>query len=149
MSKLSSFALALVLGGSSVAGAAPSVTYTPAPAPAKPLVEPYRMPPQHHASWELLGSARLFGRSATVDVSNSKRFDKLELTARAGSMMSINRVLITFANGKTQMIRLNQSLYAGKPIVLDLEGRHGKKIDKVTVFGSSNSYRAGFSILAV
>jgi hypothetical protein len=101
-----------------------------------------------HQSWETLGFARMTGRLSTLDVSNNGRFQKLELAARTGSM-NVRSVLITFANGETQTVRLNQSLYAGKPIVIDLEGRRGKKIDKVSVVGAANSWRASYSLRAI
>jgi hypothetical protein len=107
--------------------------------------------PQHapqHASWQLLGSARMTGRMTTLDVSNNQRFHKLELRASRFSSMDIRRVLITFVNGETQSIRVNDKLYAGKPIVLDLEGRRGKKIDKVTVVGRSD-YGGRLSVFAI
>ncbi|MBX3155731.1 MAG: hypothetical protein KF773_07015 [Deltaproteobacteria bacterium] len=112
--------------------------YKPAPPP---------IASHHQYSKTLLGSARLTGRSTTVDVSNNARFQKLELVSRSGSMR-VQRVLITFANGQTQTALINRALSAGKPITIDLEGRRGKRIDKVTVVGRSGD-RAAFSVLAV
>jgi hypothetical protein len=156
MSKLTSLVVSLVLGGSSVAMAAPTVTYTPAPAPIAKgdgfrgdghQLPGYGMPQRH--TWDLLGSARMTNRFATVDVSSNERYQKLELRAARFSSMDVARVQIKFASGETQTIRLNQKLYAGKPIVIDLEGRRGKKIDKVTVVGDNAGWRAGFSVLAI
>jgi hypothetical protein len=151
MSKLSSLITSLVLSGSSVAAASPSVTYTAAPrAPvAAPIVRDYdhHRLPERASQWTLLGTARLANRWSTVDVSNSARFQKLEIKARTGALR-ISRVLITFANGDSQMVAAHEALYAGKPLVIDLEGRRGKKIDKVTVFGRGSD-RATYQVLAI
>jgi hypothetical protein len=152
----------LVLGSSSVAMAhpvsAPVVQPVAQPIYRGPIRAP--MPPQHawgvyqprfQRSWVTLGGVNhivdgpmtfRLGRTGLA----SERFSTLQLQSQAGKSL-IQRVLIQFGNGRTQVVEVNQYLNASNPtIMIDLEGR-GRAISKVTVVGR-NARQSAYRVLA-
>lgn len=152
-----------VLGSSSVAmahpGHAPAVRDHRAPAYQQPTYQqpirhaaPYYRAPAHRPAWVTLGSVDdivdgemsfRVGRFA-----HDRQFTTLKLQSQSGKSL-INRVLIRFANGRTQVVELNQYLTASSPaITIDLKGQQGRSITKVTVIGR-NARQSAFRVLAI
>jgi hypothetical protein len=140
----------LVLGTSSVAMARPvAPNYQPTP-----VYQPYRpapvyRAPAHRSSWVTLGSVNHIANgemSFWMGRTMNERFSTLKLKSGAGKSL-IQRVLIQFANGRTQTVDVNQYLNASNPtITIDLQGRE-RAISKVTVIGR-NARQSSFSVLA-
>jgi len=119
----------------------------PMPAPYEPTYQPgYR-----RSSWVSLGGVNYIvdgqmsfrlGRTGLA----SERFSTLQLQTQAGKSL-IQRVLIQFGNGRTQVVEVNQYLNASNPtITIDLEGR-ARTISKVTVVGR-NARQSAYRVLA-
>ena len=154
MKKIAVLATSLVLGLSSVAFAKPAPLPAPAPAPA-----PYHdhdqgwHRPMPMPEWTLLASSASLNRRgrALIDVNSNARFTKLKLEATSALM--IDKVVVTFTNGKTQVIELDKRLGRFQPgLVLDLEGSRGRKIDKIMVVGKGTRYGyrgSSFKLMAV
>lgn len=149
--KISALVTSLVLGISSVAAAAPgapAVHQHPVAAArfAPPMVRPLPSP----THWMLLDTAKpsRFGRTV-VDVNTKARFSKLKLEAVRG-VASIDKVVITYANGRTQTVELDQRLggYGAKSFsIIELDGRNARQITKIVILSKFGS-RASYSISA-
>lgn len=153
--KISAIVTALVLGASSLAAAAPSITHQ------QTVQRTYRdnvadrrfAPPMVRPApvrWQLLDSAKpsRLGRTV-VDVNSKARFSKLKLEATRGTA-SIDKVMITFANGRTQIVNLDKRLSgygASSFAIIELDGLVGRQISKIVVLSKTNA-RASYSILA-
>ena len=156
--KIHALVTALVLGSSSLALAAPT-TYTaptvrdhrrpaPVPAPAYGYGHGLHKPVQRPVL--LANNTRVDGR-AVIQVSASTRmFTKLELKAQQGRT-NIERVLITFGNGKRQVVTLTGkqqgTINANKSLTIDLDGG-ARNIKSVMLIGSSGR-RASIDLVAV
>lgn len=151
--KISALVTSLVLGVSSVAVAAPgapAVHQKPLAAAryAPPMVRPLPVRPAP-VRWMQLDTAKpsRFGRTV-VDVNSRQRFSKLKLEALRG-IASIDKVLVTFGNGRTQTIELDRRLGgfgAQRAAVIDLKG-NARQITKIVILSKSNT-RASYSISA-
>jgi hypothetical protein len=162
--KLTALITTLVLGSSSVAMARPASPtvvrdhrtpvqqpapiYQPAPQPA-PIYQPapdYHRP--HHRSWITLGGIdHKVDGAMSFGVRWGQQFSTLKLKSEAGKSL-INRVVIQFANGRTQVVELNQYLNRSNPtITIDLDGR-ARAIAKVTVVGR-NARSSAYRVLAI
>jgi hypothetical protein len=153
-----------VLGSSSVASSVAMAHPVAAPVAVRPVAQPiYRAPmpapyatgvyqPRYRrAQWVSLGGVNYIvdgqmsfrlGRTGLA----SEQFSTLKLESQAGKSL-IQRVLIQFGNGRTQVVELNQYLNASNPtITIDLEGR-GRQISKVTVIGR-NARQSAYRVLA-
>ena len=76
------------------------------------------------------------------------RFTMLKLQSSAGKSL-IYRVKIQFANGRTQVVELNQYLTAASPMIkIDLAGEGARSIKNVTVVGR-NARMSAYSVLAI
>lgn len=147
--KVSALITSLVLGISSVAAAAPgapAVHANPVAAArfAPPLTRPLPV------RWMLLDTAKptRFGRTV-VDVDTKLRFSKLKLEAVRG-VSSIDKVMITYANGRTQIVNLDKRLGgwgAQSSAIIELDGRASRQITKIVVLGKSTG-RGSYSISA-
>jgi hypothetical protein len=74
------------------------------------------------------------------------RFNTLKLESTRGASF-INQVAIQFADGKTQVVHLNEGLSGRNPcITIDLTGRN-RQINGIVVYGSTNA-RSSYQILA-
>src|SRR5262245_8494483 len=110
--KIKALITTLVLGSSSVAMAHPVATqivrgqptpvYQPAPVP---------QPAYHRAAWMTLGSVNQIANGAMAFRVgwNAEQFSTLKLQSQGGKTL-VQRVLIQFANGRMQMVELNQYL---------------------------------------
>lgn len=74
------------------------------------------------------------------------RFNTIKLDNVRGSTV-ISQVLINFANGKSQVVKLNQRLTPGNPcITINLDGNN-RAISRIVVYGDSGA-RSAYQILA-
>jgi len=135
-------------------GQAPAM---PAPAPvAQPVWQP--MPPQpapgyerpyYRSGWIMLGGVdRITAGPTTFRVGRfGKQLSTLKLEGE-GRKSLIQRVLIQFANGRTQVVEVNQYLTASNPTIeIDLQGRT-RAVSKVTVY-SRNARQSAYRVLAI
>ncbi len=107
-----------------------------------PMPAPYELTYQlgyRRSSWVTLGGVnhivdgQMSFRLGRMGLA-SERFSTLQLQSQAGKSL-IQRVLIQFGNGRTQVVEVNQYLNASNPtITIDLDGR-ARTISKVTVIG--------------
>ena len=153
--KLKILIASLVLGLSSAAAMAD--TYQPAQ-PAQPAQSYHvdrdgdrdgqREGREHRVwqEWTTLASSQKLSGKETIRVRSGQEFSKLEIQATKGSTF-VDKVMITFGNGQTQMVHLDKNVSLGQPAMIDLSGNL-RKISKVTVLGNSGK-RAAISILAV
>lgn len=156
--KISALITSLVLGVSSVAVAAPgapAVHKHPVAAErfAPPMVRPHVRPLPQPTRWMLLDTAKptWFGRTV-VDVNTKLRFTKLKLEALRG-VASIDKVMITYANGRTQIVELDRRLGghgAQSFAVIDLDGQLSRQITKIVILSAKGSRlsRASYTISA-
>ena len=156
--KISALITTLVLGASSVASAdhqvEPSITYRDRDRDfddREPMVRDHRMPvdligPPVQRGWTMLSSSeRLrWGRDA-VQLYAPVRASQLMLAANQGSTF-IQRVEITFANGRTQTIELGQRLHHRQPLTIDVPGR-SRMVSRIVVFGRG-SFGSSYRVLA-
>lgn|GEM_PF-3626349 len=157
--KVSALITSLVLGISSVAVAAPgapAVHANPvaqarfAPVAQERFAPPMVRPLPHPVRWTLLDTSKpsRFGRMV-IDVDSKARFTKLKLEAQRG-VASIDKVMITYANGRTQTVELDKRIggYGAKSFaVIELDGRNARQISKIVIF-SKSGMRASYSISA-
>lgn len=150
--KINALVASVVLGISSLAAASPHAPAVHAdavaqarfapPAVSRPLPIPVR--------WTLLGTAQpsRFGRTV-IDVDTKARFGRLKLEAVRG-VAAIDKVMITYANGRTQIVDLDVRLggYGAKSFtVIQLDGRNAREIDKIVIVSKSGT-RSSYSISA-
>ena len=127
----------------------PAPVYQPMHRPMPPQPAPVYEPAFHRSSWVTLASVNRIvdGRMSFRVGPAGERFSTLMLQNQAGKAL-ISRVLIQFANGRTQVVEVNQYLNAANPtITIDLEGR-ARKIAKVTVIGR-NARQSAYRVLAI
>src|SRR5688572_1252576 len=119
MKKIAVLATSLVLGLSSVAFAKPAAPVY-APAPHQLHDRGFHRPLPAH--WTMLSAASLGPRGrAFVDVSTNARFTKLKLATN--SALFVDKVMIVYANGKTQLVDLDKRLSRyDSSLIIDLEG---------------------------
>ena len=131
----------------------PAPIYRPAPiyqpTPVR-MPAPYPAPYHGTSSWTTLGGINWIadGEMAfRVNRLGGERFSQLKLQSDAGKSL-IYRVMIEFANGRTQTIEVNQYLTAKNPTIkIDLAGRT-RAIAKVTVVGR-NARQSAYRVLAI
>jgi hypothetical protein len=104
----------------------------------------WRRPPIMH--WQTLASAKQLSGRKLIRVRSDAAFRTLKLEAASGTSF-IDKVLITFGNGQTQLVDLDKRLSASDPLVIDLQGMT-RKITKVEVYGRSGR-RGSVNVLAV
>jgi len=97
--------------------------------PAPPQIRDHRMP----LRWMALSSnLRVSGKKA-IAIRSQAVFSQLKLEAAAGSTF-IDKVVITFGNGRSQTVNLDKWLTSRTPLSIDLNGNL-RKVTKVTVYG--------------
>ena len=157
MKKLSALVATLVLGVSSAAIAAPSYgaprpapqpAYKPAPAPL--VIRDHRdhriVRPMPAPVWKQLAASQL-GRTQTIAVNRAAWYSTLKLEATRGTTY-VDRVVITFANGRTQTVSVRKNLGVhGPAAVIDLAGDK-RQIAKIQILGKGG-FRSGYKLLAV
>lgn len=141
MKKIAALVTTFVLGISGAAMAAPGWRHEAPPAPA-PIA--YHQP----ASWTSLESSGSLSRGYDlISVGTRARFSTLKLQASRGTM-TINKVVITFANGQKQVVNLDRTLSARSGgATIDLQG-NSRAISKIVVQGKGG-FRSSYSVLAV
>lgn len=148
----SSVALARPVSGPGYAGA-PIVRDHRAPAAAPAHEGSYQGPlrsPPWRPLWVTLGaeSRIIDGEMAFRVGPQLGRFSTLKLQSSSGKSL-IYRVKVQFANGRTQVVELNQYLNASNPtITIDLAGDATRAIKHVTVVGR-NARQSMYSVLAI
>ena len=151
--KIKALITTLVLGSSSVALAAPSVRDHRPPAGAvvaqahvQPAYGWNRPAPRPMYPVTLASAQKLSGREVIRVAPSQRAFTKLELRANAGRT-KLDKVMITFANGRTQLVDCNKLLTGGERFSIDLKG-NARNIKSIVLVGSSGR-RASLDILAV
>ncbi|HEY4060095.1 MAG TPA: hypothetical protein VGM39_25950 [Kofleriaceae bacterium] len=134
-----------VLGSAGVAAAAPRpVTAYRAPIATPVAYRPIHRPVQQR--WTVLDSASGRTMRNVINVSSAKTFSKLEIKATQGSV-AIDKVLVTFANGRTQTIDLDQRISAGSAgAQIDLNG-NTRQITKIVVMAKGRAL-SSYQVLA-
>ena len=110
------------------------------------VYEPYH---HHRASWTTLGAVNQIADGAMAFRVGrfGEQFSTLKLQSDAGKSL-IQRVMIRFADGRTQVVEVNQYLNASNPtITIDLDGR-ARQVAKVTVIGR-NARQSAYRVLAI
>jgi hypothetical protein len=137
---LKALVASLVLGTSSLALAAPPA-FTPA-------VRDHRMPPRFTQQWSYLASGQLVRGRDTIRIdSRGGKIDQLKLDLVGPGSLFVDKLVVTFGNGRSQTIEVDQWLSArNASAVVDLAGKD-RKIASVTVVGrgQSSGFRAGAS----
>ena len=114
------------------------------------VYQPTVYQPRHHrAAWTTLGGVNQIadGPMAFRVGRFGEQFSTLRLQSDAGKSL-IQRVMIRFADGCTQVVEVNQYLNASNPaITIDLDGR-ARQIAKVTVIGR-NARQSAYRVLAI
>ena len=105
-----------------------------------------RRPPMMK-QWDTLSSAKRLSGRTLIRVGSSEAYSKLKIEANLGSTF-VDKVLITFGNGQTQMVDLDKRLTAHAPLLIDLDG-YQRKITKVVLVGRSAGWRSSINVLAV
>jgi hypothetical protein len=94
----------------------------------------------------LASSQRLNGRDI-IKVNDSLRaFNKIQLRAVSGRT-NLDKIMITFGNGKTQTINCNRTLQANESFSVDLKGDQ-RNLKKIVLVGKSGR-RASIDVLAL
>jgi hypothetical protein len=146
----------LVLGSSSLALAAPTVRDHRVDAPAyQPTYQPtyqatneaqFRPAPRPMIRPVVLANnARVQGRDV-IRVNHTRAFTKLELRSQSGRTQ-LDKVLITFGNGQSQVIDCNTTLNGSESFSIDLAG-NARNIKKIVLVGKSGR-RAAIDVIAV
>lgn len=140
----------LVLGTSSVALAAPYDK--PAPAVRDHRMLPPRAPIA--ATWSVLATGHLV-RGREVLAIRATKIDKLKLELVGPGRLFVDKLVVTFGNGRTQVIEVDRWLTArsgGAAAVVDLAGK-GRRVTSIAVVGRGDGrgFRAGasFRLLAL
>lgn len=165
----------LVIGSSSVALAAPTVRdhrttdYSPTidhrnaidihasadirfqqrQRPVRPMPPVYTPPVYVAPTWVTLANdMQVNGRTSIKVAPTERQFTKLELRAEQGNT-SIDKVMIVFGNGRSQVVDLKTKL--GKRdsrVSIDLNG-NARSIERIVLVGRSNGRRASLDVLAI
>lgn len=159
--KISALVTTLALGLSSVAVAAPNRPVVrdhraPIVQPQRPLARPAVRPIVRPAvrpwtrpapvRWTVLDTASTRGKFQVINVSSRQRFSTLKLEATRGAAL-IDRVMITFGNGRTQTIDLDRRIGGNSaPYLIDLSG-DDRYISRIVVVTKGRT-RAAYTVSA-
>jgi hypothetical protein len=138
--------------GSIDASAQADIRFAPVGRPAMP-VRP--MPPVYQPVYQpvyapvtLADNTQLNGRELIRVAQGSRTFSKLELRAEQGKT-SIDKVIVTFGNGRSQTFALDTKLSKKQPTIsLDLSGQ-SRSIQRIVLVGKSNGRNASLDVIAV
>jgi len=142
--KIKVLVTALVLATSSVAMAAPSNGFG-----FKPEIRDHRQP--RFDRWSLLATGSLVRGRETVRVHSGDKLDKLKIELQVGARASmyVDKLVLTYGNGRTQTIEVNKALSArDASVIVDINGNgRARKLTSITVIGrgSSMGFRPGAS----
>jgi len=167
MSKMKALITALVLGTSSAAMAAPSVTFTAHAEASWGTVSPnirdhrtlttyptYQSPATFaRGTWISLAEPMNMARGrATIDINSRSAFNQIRLQSASGSSF-IRTVTVQYVNGASQVITLNQWIDAHNPMAqfnlnrpmqvdsIMINGQRNARGSKLQVFGYASSTR--------
>jgi hypothetical protein len=119
-----------------------------------PDVRDHRTSPRFER-WSLLATGHLSRGRDVVAINRAGKIDKLKLELVGPGSMFIDKLVLTYGNGRTQVVEVDKFLSqrAGSAII-DVNGNgRARKLTSVTVIGrgSSNGFRAGasFKLLAL
>jgi hypothetical protein len=143
--KIKALITTLVLGTSSVALAAPAVRDHRAPVVVQNAAW-HRPAPRPMYPVTLASSQKIDGRELIRVAASQRAFTKLELRSKAGRT-KLDKVMITFANGGTQLIDCNTLLTGNQTFSIDLKGNN-RNIKSIVLVGSSGR-RASLDVVAV
>lgn len=139
--KLKALITTIILGTSTVAMAAPGYGFAPTP-------RDHRMP-RYERFQEIATGSLVRGRDV-VRV-NARQIDKLKLELVGPGTMFVDKLVVSFGNGRSQTIEVDQWIRGASP-VLDVKGAN-RNITSIAVYGrgSSGGFRAGasFKLLAL
>lgn len=163
----------LLLGSSSVALAdtqirdhrthtATATVVAPAPVVTKPnIVVTNRLDGRVDGRWNIVrrqpltyvtlaNNLALDGRALIRLQPMKRQFSKLELRAEGNGRTVVDKVIVHFANGRSQTIDLDAKLNGKKQraISIDLKG-DSRNIERVIVVGKSNGRNASLDVLAI
>lgn len=148
--KISALIASLVLGVSGVAAAAPGpamrspINAMHAPIETTVAYRPMQRP--HRERWTLLDTQSGRAGRNVISVASEQRFSKLSLKATRGSAR-IDRVEVTFGNGRTQTINVNELISVGtKGATIDLSG-NARQITKIVVLSKGRAM-SSYQVLA-
>lgn len=155
--KIKALIATLVLGSSSIALAAPDVRdhrTQPAPLVAQAHEQAHaqggygwnRPAPRPMYPVTLASSQKVNGREFIRVAPSQRVFSKLELRSTAGRT-KLDKVMITFANGGTQLVDCNKLLNGRDSFSIDLKG-NARSIKSIVLVGNSGR-RASLDIIAV
>jgi len=135
--KLKATIIALVLGSSSVAFAAPTFEQAYEHRTLPSLGTGFLSHVVEKPAPMVLANDTHLGR-ATINVATPRPFNKLELRSSEGRS-TIDRVLIQFGNGRTRTVKLDRIVDGKKTITIDLPG-DSRLIKRIVVIGSSKRH---------
>lgn len=95
--------------------------------------------------WTLLDTLSARPGRQVIQVQSPARFSRLKLEATRGPIR-IDRVVITFANGRTQVVDLDRRLDQRGPAVIDLNGG-ARQVTRIVITTKGNR-RGAFTVLA-
>lgn len=95
--------------------------------------------------WTLLDTLSARPGRQVIQVQSPARFSRLKLEATRGPIR-IDRVVITFANGRTQVVELDRRLDQRGPAVIDLNGG-ARQVTRIVITTKGNR-RGAFTVLA-
>jgi len=98
-----------------------------------------------HLRWTSLAASQVRNGRQVINVSSRQKFTKLKIEATRGITM-IDKVHITFANGRTQVVELDARIgMSGRPAMIDLQGRD-RQISRIVIMTKGSS-RSSFAVL--
>jgi hypothetical protein len=119
-----------------------------------PEVRDHRTSPRFER-WSLLASGHLERNRAVVAVNSAAKIDKLKVELVGRGTMFIDKLVLTFGNGRTQIVEVDKSLsLRDASAIIDINGNgRARKLTSVAVYGraNGNGFRAGasFKLLAL
>src|SRR5690606_29200425 len=108
---------------------------------------PIRPRPQP-ATWVTLAdNLAVNGRSQIQLNQRTRAFKKLELRAQGNGRTAIDKVIVTFANGRSQTVNLGANLTKKKSsVAIDLAG-DSRFVDRIVLVGKSSGRNASVDVL--
>ena len=162
--KINALVTTLVLGSSSIAlassdvrdhrthAAAPAILAAPAPAPVLQARFGFGFGagyqrPVRPVSWVTLASStHVDGREMIAVAPTHRTFSKVELRSNNGRTR-LDKIMIQFANGRSQVLDYNTVLAGKQSLSIDLEG-NARSIKRIVIIGTSRG-RASLDVLAI
>jgi hypothetical protein len=111
----------------------------------EPNVAPFVGRDHRQIKWQTLAEGKRLMGMSTIRVRSRMAFDTLELKSTGFGMTFVDKVIVLFKDGSSQVVDLDKKLSARESLKIDLAGRN-RQIAKVTLFGKSRG-RAAVSLL--